>query len=455
LGALAVLLVSGVELSDAVRSLGRVQPVAGRMQRLGNAQQPTVVVDYAHTPDALEKVLQALREVSEAAGGKVLCVFGCGGGRDRGKRAMMGMVAERYSDFCIVTSDNPRGENPREIIAEIVGGMYGENHEIIVDRAAAIQSAIRFARQSDTVLIAGKGHEDYQEIDGVKQPVRRCVGGAIGFAVFPCNSAGAGQTRERTMMMLSQAAQATGGTLVQFAGTQGGDTHINGVSSDSRKIVQGDLFVALRGEHFDGYHFVATAAQAGAVAALVNASSYRGEQAPCPLLLVEDTRLALGHLAAWWRGQFAIPLVAITGSNGKTTVKEMLAGILRVAADSADAVLATRGNFNNDIGMPLTLLQMKATHRYAVIEMGMNHPGEIDYLTRIAAPDVALINNASGAHLAGLGSVEAVARAKGEIFAGLQHHGTAVINSDDEHARPLAHVGRCAPIARIRPESRS
>jgi UDP-N-acetylmuramoyl-L-alanyl-D-glutamate--2,6-diaminopimelate ligase len=170
LGSLAVLLVSGVELGDAVRSLGGVLPVAGRMQRLGNAQQPTVVVDYAHTPDALEKVLQALREASAAAGGKVLCVFGCGGERDRGKRAMMGMVAEKYSDFCIVTSDNPRGENPREIIAEIVGGMNGENHEIIVDRATAIQSAIRFARQSDTVLIAGKGHEDYQEINGVKHP---------------------------------------------------------------------------------------------------------------------------------------------------------------------------------------------------------------------------------------------------------------------------------------------
>jgi len=154
-----------------------------------------------------------------------------------------------------------------------------------------------------------------------------------------------------------------------------------------------------------------------------------------PLLLVEDTRLALGRLSGWWRRQFDIPVVAITGSNGKTTVKEMLAAILREAAGSADAVLATRGNLNNDIGMPLTLLEINATHRYAVIEMGMNHPGEIDYLTRIAAPDVALINNASDAHLAGLGSVEAVARAKGEIFAGLQHHGTAVINSDDGHAR--------------------
>ena len=175
LGSLAVLLVSGVALNDAVRSLGGVQPVPGRMQRLGNALQPTVVVDYAHTPDALEKVLQALREVAAfeggaAEGGKVICVFGCGGERDRGKRPMMGMVAEKYSDFCIVTSDNPRGENPREIIAEIVGGMNGENHEIIVDRATAIQSAIRFARQGDTVLIAGKGHEDYQEINGVKHP---------------------------------------------------------------------------------------------------------------------------------------------------------------------------------------------------------------------------------------------------------------------------------------------
>jgi UDP-N-acetylmuramoyl-L-alanyl-D-glutamate--2,6-diaminopimelate ligase len=170
LGALAVLLVSGVALGDAAHALSRAQPVAGRMQRLGSLHEPTVIVDYAHTPDALEKVLLALREISAAAGGKVLCVFGCGGDRDRGKRAMMGMVAERYSDFCIVTSDNPRSENPREIIAEIVNGMNADNHEIIIDRAAAIQSAVRHARQGDTVLIAGKGHEDYQEINGIKYP---------------------------------------------------------------------------------------------------------------------------------------------------------------------------------------------------------------------------------------------------------------------------------------------
>ena len=242
-------------------------------------------------------------------------------------------------------------------------------------------------------------------------------------------------------MMLSLAAQVLNGRLA------GADASFAAVSTDSRKLSPGDLFIALRGEHFDGYEFVAQAAQSGAVAAMVNADSYKEHPSvPDPkssVLVVEDTRLALGKLAAYWRKQFAIPLVAITGSNGKTTVKEMLANILSEAAGSADAVLATKGNLNNDIGMPLTLLQLNATHCYAVIEMGMNHLEEIDYLTRIAAPDVAVINNASGAHLEGLGSVHAVAQAKGEIFAGLQPHGTAVINADDEHAplwRELAGV---------------
>ena len=168
LGALAVLLVSGIELDKAAQSLSRVQAVAGRMQRVSGAGQPTVIVDYAHTQDALEKVLLALREVGASAGGRLICVFGCGGDRDRGKRAMMGRIAEKFSDHCIVTSDNPRSEEPQHIIAEILGGMNANNHEIVIERAAAIERAIGLARQRDTVLLAGKGHEDYQEINGVK-----------------------------------------------------------------------------------------------------------------------------------------------------------------------------------------------------------------------------------------------------------------------------------------------
>ena len=167
LGALAVLLVSGVALDDAVRELARVHAVPGRMQTFGGKGRPSVVVDYAHTPDALEKVLLALREVTE---GKLVCVFGCGGDRDRGKRPMMGSVASKFADDCVVTTDNPRGENPRDIIASVASGMNGWNYRIIEDRAEAITQAIHDADAADTVLLAGKGHETYQEIMGVKYP---------------------------------------------------------------------------------------------------------------------------------------------------------------------------------------------------------------------------------------------------------------------------------------------
>jgi UDP-N-acetylmuramoyl-L-alanyl-D-glutamate--2,6-diaminopimelate ligase len=170
LGSLAVLLVSGMTLAAAVHELAQQKAVAGRMQTLGGKDKPTVVVDYAHTPDALEKVLQTLREVTPAGSGKIICVFGCGGDRDRGKRPMMGAVASRLADECIITSDNPRSESPMAIIDAILFGVEGETCQIKEDRAHAIFRAIATARATDTVLIAGKGHEDYQEINGVKYP---------------------------------------------------------------------------------------------------------------------------------------------------------------------------------------------------------------------------------------------------------------------------------------------
>jgi UDP-N-acetylmuramoyl-L-alanyl-D-glutamate--2,6-diaminopimelate ligase len=170
LGVLAVLLVSGVSFTDALDGLTTVQPVAGRMQRLGGQNKPAVIVDYAHTPDALEKVLQTLRETCPT--GKIFCVFGCGGDRDRGKRAVMGKIAERNADVVVITSDNPRTENPSEIIAEIVLGMCDDKHLIIEDRSIAIQHAIQHATAQDAVLIAGKGHEHYQEIQGVRYDFR-------------------------------------------------------------------------------------------------------------------------------------------------------------------------------------------------------------------------------------------------------------------------------------------
>jgi len=214
------------------------------------------------------------------------------------------------------------------------------------------------------------------------------------------------------------------------AAAAGPDVEFSVVATDSRNLPAGCLFVALRGERFDGHAFAAKALQAGAAAVMVEASAGLDVS---PAIVVPDTRQALGQLAAWHRMNLPARVMAITGSNGKTTVKEMLAAIL--AADAGEAaVLATRGNFNNEIGMPLTLLGLAPRHRYAVLEMGMNHPGELTYLSRLARPDVALVNNALRAHLEGLGTVEAVARAKGEIYIGLKHDGVALINADDPHA---------------------
>ena len=229
------------------------------------------------------------------------------------------------------------------------------------------------------------------------------------------------------MMRVAEAAQALG---VAHAG---GDAEFSAVSTDSRGVKRGDLFVALKGERFDAHDFVAQAVRSGAVAVMVD----HRLDFDVPQIVVDDTTHALGALAKHWRRRFDIPLVAVTGSNGKTTVKEMLAAILREAAqgNAPDAgVLATQGNLNNHIGVPLTLLELRETHRYAVIEMGMNHAGEIRYISGLAEPSVALINNAGVAHIENLGSREAIARAKAEIFEGLRPGGTAVINADDKFA---------------------
>lgn len=227
------------------------------------------------------------------------------------------------------------------------------------------------------------------------------------------------------MMRVSEAAR------VLAADARGADVAFTGVSTDTRSIRPGDLFVALRGERFDGHAFLREAQASGAAAALVDQAATVSSS--LPVIVVSDTRRALGELAAHWRSRFDIPVVALTGSSGKTTVKEMLAAILRETCGD-EAVLATRGNLNNDIGVPLMLLELGAKHRYAVIEMGMNHEGEIRYLSQLAQPDVALVNNAGRAHIEFLGSEERIARAKGEIFEGLGANGTAVINADDRFA---------------------
>ncbi len=213
------------------------------------------------------------------------------------------------------------------------------------------------------------------------------------------------------------------------------------VHSDTRSVLPGDLYVALAGDRFDGHDFLADAKASGAIAALAQAGlaeiGWRGVQVP-------DSRCALGQLATAWRAQFELPLIAVTGSNGKTTVTQMIASALRAAAGSA--ALGTQGNFNNDIGVPLTLLRLRAEHRLAVLELGMNHPGEIAGLARMAQPTVALVNNAQREHMEFMDSTEAVARENGAAISALPADGIAVFPHDEPHAdiwRELAAGRRC------------
>ena len=219
-------------------------------------------------------------------------------------------------------------------------------------------------------------------------------------------------------LRLSQIAAMVNGRLL------GKDRPADDVFTDSRHPMPSGLFVALKGSSFDAHDFVKDDLPAAGVMVC------RPCESNLPQILVEDTKAALGRLAANWRAGLDLPLVGLTGSNGKTTVKEMIASILAARG----SVLATRGNLNNHIGVPLTLLELRATHQSAVVEMGANHPGEIAYLGSLVRPTIALVTNAGPAHLEGFGSVEGVSRAKGEIYSSLRDDGVAVINADDTYA---------------------
>ena len=218
-------------------------------------------------------------------------------------------------------------------------------------------------------------------------------------------------------MSLSQAA-----TLLECAPPQN-DVSFTGITTDSRQVTPGMLFAALSGEHFDGHDYIQQANELGAVAVLV----CRKVETDLPVLQVTDVLPALGILAGYWRKQCPAKVVGITGSNGKTTVKEMVASILR----QQGMVLATDGNFNNELGLPLTLFRLDTSHDYAVVEMGASYPGDIAYLAGITRPDVGVITNIGPAHLQGFITMEGVARAKGELFAALPRDGVAVFNADE------------------------
>ena len=437
LAAAAAASVLGVEPSAIEAGIKNLTCIPGRLQKVDSSSGIHVFVDYAHKPDALKQVLQNLNKLKQK---RILTVFGCGGNRDRAKRPLMGKAATDYSDLTIVTSDNPRKEEPLAIIGEIEAGIDQEKirkvsaehpmfaddahtYTVIAGRKAAIEAAIRMAKPQDIVLIAGKGHEDYQILGTQKIPFDDRVVAAQALRLrFPEHS-----EDMLPVFSLADVLAATDGRLI--AGSR--DSIMGGVSTDSRKIKKGNLFIALTGENFDGHTFVQKALEDGAAGVLVadvRKINLERVGAEAGVIEVDDTLRALGDLAQAYRRRFSTPVVGLTGSSGKTTTKEMLSCILT----QEKMVLKTEGNLNNLIGLPQTIFRITGRHEIAVLEMGTNTRGEIQRLTQIAAPDIGLITNVGPAHLAGFGSIDVVGEEKGDLFLNMNPSGIAIVNLDDE-----------------------
>ena len=386
----------GWSLTRISRTLSKLEAVAGRLETvepiINPQNKPLVVVDYAHSPDALKRALEALKPNAEAREGRLICVFGCGGDRDRVKRPAMAKIAEELSDLVYITSDNPRTEEPQCILDEIVAGFSSPKSERLAlvekDRDYSILYSILTAEAEDVILIAGKGHEDYQEVHGVRH-----------------------YFDDRQWAALA---------LLMRDGLN--------VCSDTRQLEPGQFFVALKGENFDAHKLLNEVEQKGAIAALI---SEPNKELELPQVQVQDTQDALMTMSKAWRALFDLPVIAVTGSNGKTTTKEMIASVLQ-AAYGKD-YLATQGNLNNHIGVPLSLLRLRAHHKMAVFELGMNHPGEIAVLSDLCRPTVAVLTNAQREHQEFMLTVEAVAQENAEVFAYLSKKGVAIYPGASEY----------------------
>ncbi|MEO1273041.1 MAG: Mur ligase family protein, partial [Myxococcota bacterium] len=478
-GSAATALALGLAPEAIATGLASAEQVPGRLELVAppgdNVGRPVAVVDYAHTPEAVAKAAASLAEVTP---GRLTVVLGCGGDRDPTKRAPMGAAAVKHADGGVVlTSDNPRSEDPEAIIADILPGVQdaaaplGREHvrnsdweplhaEALpwwlsrVSRRQAVAAALGLAGVGDLVLIAGKGHETTQEIDGVRTPmsdheeVRLALAHRSGRCVVETLSP-------------EEMAQACGAQIVGTAQSRWRDGNA-GVTSDSRTVEPGMVFVAIVGQRLDGHDFLNQAVERGASLLLVEGESgleraiqaWRQGGVDGLTLVAEDTVKAMGdiaqHVLAVIRAVKPwFTTVAITGSNGKTTTKELIRTLCTDGwlALERRRVHATPGNFNNFIGVPLTLFALRWGHDVAVLEVGTSAFGEIRRLVEIVQPDVRVLTSVSTAHLDGLGDEAGVLRAKGELFEGMKPADVALMEASLwerlTEANLLDDAGRC------------
>lgn len=442
LAAVAASITLGIDPDHIQTGIESITRIPGRLDPVHTPRGVTALVDYAHTPDALESVLNCLIPLGPRP---LICVIGCGGDRDRGKRPLMAQAAASLADIVVLTSDNPRTEDPLAILDQMLSGLSDlpPHHpatkaevKVIPDRRDAILWAAEKVQPGACLLVAGKGHETYQIIGNKRlafddrEMLKEAFGarGGVRSSEFVVRSKVESLEDRGFRLKASRVAKAIGARVL----SGDPDTAIHGISTDSRSVRRGNIFWALSGDRFNGHDFVLDAIKKGAIGAVVSSTfefqhtDFDLRRRPV-LLQVRDSLKALGGFAAWYREHLGIKVVGITGSCGKTTTKELIFSILGKKWKMAK----TPGNFNNLIGLPLSLLSAKSDDSWAVLEMGTNQPGEIPRLCEIAKPQVGLITTIQPAHLVGLGDIKQVAREKWELWRALPQTGVAVVNLDD------------------------
>ncbi|PID30152.1 MAG: UDP-N-acetylmuramoyl-L-alanyl-D-glutamate--2,6-diaminopimelate ligase [Candidatus Cloacimonadota bacterium] len=376
--------------------------IPGRLEKVENYCGIHVFVDYAHTPDALENVLGCLAKVKK---NRIITVFGAGGDRDKSKRPFMLDKALLYSDLTIVTSDNPRTENPNRIIADIIGDHDPEeNFWINSDRRCAIYTALKSAVKDDIVLIAGKGHETYQEINGKKfrfddrEEAKKIL-----------------NSRDDVLFEKAHVCQklALPVDLLEIRFLLGDLSFLNSrqlfyVSTDSRILPENSFFVALKGDVFDGNNFVKDAISNPSVCCIASDCDIKSEQ----IVRVEDTTNAYQKIASKYRSLFTAKVIGVTGSFGKTTTKEILSNILSRKGN----VLKSFRNENNQVGVPKTLFALSPSLDYLILEMGANKFGEIELLASASKPEIGIITSVGNVHTAFLRNKEGVFKEKSSLL---------------------------------------
>ena len=399
----------GLNQNVILKHLHKIRPVPGRLECVASLKKSNldIILDFAHTPEALEFSLKALKKQFKR---EIVIVFGCGGERDKKKRFKMGKIAKRFCKKIFVTDDNPRNENPKKIRNEIIKGCKNLGIDV-GDRRRAINLAVQQLEPNEILLVAGKGHEQTQDYGKI---IKNFSDKKIIKEAIKKRSA----TERKDCWYKFLAKKAFNSNI--------GSVNYNGVSISTKNIKKNNLFFAIKGKNTDGHHFVKEAIKKGAIKSVISKKIKKISNNK--IIKVKNTFNSLNDLAKVTRNNTSAKIIGITGSVGKTTLKNLVAFALK----SYGKIYHSPHSYNNKFGVPFSICNLKRNTNYGIFEIGMDKKGEIDSLSKIVKPEIAVITNISGAHFKNFNSLKDIANAKSEIIDNVSNEGSVVLNKDDK-----------------------